>query len=40
MAFSLLADVEVRAILDLSPEWFREKGIRLMLLDFDNTVVA
>ena len=40
MAFSLLADVEVRSILDLSPEWFREHGIRLMLLDFDNTVVA
>ena len=38
MAFSLLADVEVRSILDLSPEWFRERGIRLMLLDFDNTL--
>ena len=40
MAFSLLADVKVRSILDLSPEWFQERGIRLMLLDFDNTVVA
>lgn len=40
MAFSLLADVEVRAITDLEPQWFRQRGIRLMLLDFDNTVVA
>ena len=40
MAFSLLADVEVRSIIDLSPEWFHNRGIRLMLLDFDNTVVA
>ncbi len=40
MAFSLLADVEVSAITDLKPEWFQRRGIRLMLLDFDNTVVA
>ena len=40
MAFSLLADVEVRSILDLTPKWFQDSGIRLMLLDFDNTVVA
>lgn len=40
MAFSLLADVEVRSITDLKPEWFRDRGIRLMLLDFDNTIVA
>lgn len=40
MAFSLLADVEVRSITDLKPEWFRQNGIRLMLLDFDNTIVA
>lgn len=40
MAFSLLADVEVRAITDLGPQWFQERGIRLLLLDFDNTVVA
>lgn len=39
MAFSLLADVEVHSITDLEPGWFREKGIRLMLLDFDNTIV-
>ena len=40
MAFSLLADFEVRSILDLTPAWFLKHGIRLMLLDFDNTVVA
>lgn len=39
MAFSLLADVEVHSITDLSPDWFRQRGIRLMLLDFDNTIV-
>lgn len=40
MSFSLLADVEVHSITDLKPDWFRERGIRLMLLDFDNTIVA
>jgi hypothetical protein len=39
LAFSLLADVEVSAITELSPQWFQEHGIRLMLLDFDNTIV-
>lgn len=39
MAFSPLADVEVHSLADLKPEWFRGNGIRLMLLDFDNTVV-
>ena len=39
MAFSLLADVEVQSITELGPDWFRETGIRLMLLDFDNTIV-
>lgn len=40
MAFSPLADVEVRAITDLKPQWFQEHHIRLMLLDFDNTMIA
>lgn len=39
MVFRPFADVEVRVLADLKPEWFRENGIRLMLLDFDNTVV-
>lgn len=40
MAFSPVADYEVHAITDLTPQWFHENGIRLMLLDFDNTIVA
>ena len=40
MGISLLPAEEVRSILELSPDWFRDRGIRLMLLDFDNTVVA
>ena len=39
MGFSPLADVEVRTILDLSPQWLRDHGISLLLLDFDNTIV-
>lgn len=39
MAFSPFAAVEVRSITELKPEWFRSRGIRLMLLDFDNTIV-
>lgn len=39
MPFSPLADVEVHAITDLKPDWFRKRDITLMLLDFDNTVV-
>ena len=38
--FSLLADVEVTALADLSPAWFQARGIHLVLLDFDNTIVA
>lgn len=39
MPFSLLADQEIRAITELTPEWFSQHGIRLMLLDFDNTMI-
>ena len=39
MGFSLLADVEVRRITDLTPDWFAQRDIRLVLLDFDNTIV-
>jgi HAD superfamily phosphatase (TIGR01668 family) len=39
LAFSLLADVEVSAITELSHQWFQEHRIRLMLLDFDNTII-
>ena len=40
MAFSFLADVEIGSIYELTPQWFSERGIRLMLLDFDNTIIA
>lgn len=39
MAFSPFASEEIHSITDLKPEWFRQRGIRLMLLDFDNTIV-
>lgn len=40
MAFSFLADIEIGSITELTPQWFSEHGIRLMLLDFDNTIIA
>lgn len=33
------AAVEIASITELTPEWFVSRGIRLMLLDFDNTIV-
>ena len=33
MSFSLLADVEVRKITELEPQWFSARDIRLVLLD-------
>lgn len=39
MPLSPLADVEAVKLSDLKPRWFRDNGIKLMLLDFDNTVV-
>lgn len=39
MAFSPLADYEIDAIYQLNAEWFQERGIRLILLDFDNTII-
>ena len=40
MRFSPFADIEIGAITDLDPKWFEETGIRLMLLDFDNTIIS
>ena len=40
MAFSPLADVEVGGITELTPRWFLDRGLKLILLDFDNTIVA
>ena len=39
MRFSLLPWVMTRAVTDLTPEVLAENGIRLLMLDFDNTIV-
>ncbi len=39
MSFSLLPELIVDAVTDLTPEILKEKGIRLLMLDFDNTIV-
>ncbi len=35
----LLPTMRVRALTDLTPELLKEKNIRLLMLDFDNTIV-
>lgn len=39
MSFSLLPSMMADAVTDLTPELLRQKGIRLLMLDFDNTIV-
>ncbi len=39
MAFSLLPRVEAEALTELTPQFLRDRGIRLLMLDFDNTIV-
>ena len=39
MPFSLLPKVITPALPDISPEYLRSSGIRLLMLDFDNTIV-
>ena len=39
MGFSLLPKIIVPALTDVSPEWLRSRGIKLLMLDFDNTIV-
>lgn len=39
MKFSLLPTMVADAITDLTPELLRSHGIRLLMLDFDNTIV-
>ena len=39
MRFSLLPTMITEKLTDLSAEFLREKGIRLLMLDFDNTIV-
>lgn len=39
MAFSMLPSIIVDSITDLTPDILQEKGIELLMLDFDNTIV-
>lgn len=39
MSFSLLPTLRCRALTDLTPELLRDINIRLLMLDFDNTIV-
>lgn len=39
MRFSLLPSILTEAVTDLTPEMLMERGIRLLMLDFDNTIV-
>ena len=39
MSFPLLPSMIADGVTDLSPEFLRQKGIRLLMLDFDNTIV-
>ena len=39
MGFSLLPRIIVPALTDVSPELLRSRGIKLLMLDFDNTIV-
>ena len=39
MPFSLLPRVIARSLTDISPPLLQERGIRLLMLDFDNTIV-
>ncbi len=39
MSFSLLPTIIIDSITQLSPAYLRSRGIRLLMLDFDNTIV-
>ena len=39
MRFSLLSAHMTGQLTDLSPKWLRSQGVRLLMLDFDNTIV-
>ncbi|MBO5868975.1 MAG: YqeG family HAD IIIA-type phosphatase [Oscillospiraceae bacterium] len=39
MSFSLIPDMITDALTDLTPSMLRKRGIRLLMLDFDNTIV-
>ena len=39
MAFSFLPTIIINSITELSPAYLKERGIELLMLDFDNTIV-
>lgn len=39
MSFSFLPKIIVDSVTEISPRFLRERGIRLLMLDFDNTIV-
>lgn len=39
MAFSLLPTIIVESITDLTPQMLKQRGVELLMLDFDNTIV-
>ena len=39
MAVSFLPKIVTRSITDLTPDFLQSQGIRLLMLDFDNTIV-
>ena len=39
MSFSLLPRAMFDRLTDIRPEWLKERGVELLLLDFDNTIV-
>jgi HAD superfamily phosphatase (TIGR01668 family) len=39
MAFSLLPTIIIDSVTQLTPEMLHQRGIRLLMLDFDNTIV-
>ena len=40
MRFSLLPTMIADSITDLTPQLLEQRGIKLLMLDFDNTIVA
>ena len=38
MSFSLIPDFRFQTLADISPEFLRERGIRLLMMDLDNTI--
>ena len=39
MAFSMLPSIIIESVTDLTPDMLLERGIDLLMLDFDNTIV-